>query len=82
MISTFNYKIFPNPTNQEISFDFYKSSLTDMKIIKIYNLTGKELLSMNTFQNIKINVGWLQNGIYLVKIVYKNSNYFDKFIKK
>lgn len=57
-----NLKVYPNPTNQFISF----SSSIELSKIEIYNVVGQKVLELNPTQN-SFDLGNLSNGIYILK---------------
>lgn len=57
--------IYPNPTSHEINAELSFAP----KTIKIYDITGKQVLETNTFP---INVSQLENGIYFIQIHSEN----------
>lgn len=80
--TTFN--VFPNPSTDYIQIQ----SLSNQSIenIKIYSITGKEVLTINgksSTSDISINVNDFQNGVYLISAEFKSGNRFSRtFIKK
>jgi len=68
-------KIFPNPSNNFIEIN----GLTTIENYRIYNSLGKEIKKGVVFENKKINIQNLDDGIYFLKI--KNTNSI-KFIKE
>ena len=64
-----NIKVYPNPTNQFISF----SSSIELSKIGIYNVVGQKVLELNPTQN-SFDLGNLSNGIYILKAVGSNGN--------
>jgi len=55
--------IYPNPTTDFINIENLSASL-----IKLYNIIGKEILSVNSIDCEKIDVSKLNSGIYFIKI--------------
>ncbi len=61
--------IFPNPAVNHFQLSDYQ----DVSEVAIYNLVGSELLRYSTFPGAQFNIGDLQRGIYLVRIIdYRN----------
>jgi hypothetical protein len=58
-----NIKIYPNPTNNNFSFECKNYST-----IKLYNILGKEVLSQTTNGKTEINISHLSNGFYIVRV--------------
>jgi len=75
-----NGSIFPNPCSEyiEISSDF------DIKLIKIFDITGKLVFEKVSFTQtgIKISTGNFQPGMYLIYLTSENMNSVVKFTKK
>lgn len=75
----------PNPFTDQVQFDF--SDLKNEKIsFQIFNSTGtcvylKEF-SMTKDQSIRLSLGNLSIGMYLIKIAASDFNHFCKIIKK
>lgn len=57
-------KTYPNPSTSYISL----SGLMETKNYIIYNMTGKELMRGSISYNNKIDVRFLNNGLYLLKL--------------
>jgi len=74
-----NFKLYPNPVNEELNISFLKD--TD-GIMTIYNILGEEVLTKNVSGvSNQINVSNLQSGIYLVNITSENSSVTKKVVK-
>ena len=56
-------KIYPNPTNQFISF----SNNIELTSAEIFNLVGQKVLKLNPTQN-SFDLSSLSNGIYILKV--------------
>ncbi len=75
-----NFHISPNPVNSilhvENNFD------NAIKSIKIYNLMGREFISIQNYSNTDINVAHLPNGMYVLKALTVDNNFISsKFVK-
>lgn len=68
-------KLFPNPANSVLMFDS-----DEIELIEIYNLNGKLI---NSFRNPKgeINISSLENGLFIVKYLYKGKFYSQRIVK-
>lgn len=76
------YDIYPNPSKEKIKFIFNDSNgISKMGIdYVIYNPTGQIVLEGNIGNNNnEIEIGTLENGLYLVTLM--NDNVTKKFIK-
>ena len=67
--------IFPNPTDGELNFKFGNDLNSDYTI-EVYNQIGQQMFSSQKFSNqtAQINLGSMNNGLYLVKINF-DENY-------
>ena len=75
-------KLYPNPTNSELSIELC-AKMDHIKTIKIYNFLGQLVFNNELIDNnITINVASYPSGIYLAKISTINGNYAEPFIKK
>ncbi|NGZ89105.1 T9SS type A sorting domain-containing protein [Psychroflexus maritimus] len=61
-------KMYPNPANNQV---FFESDLA-LEQVKVFNITGKQVLQANLSQNNNIQVNDLAKGIYLVQIQTQN----------
>lgn len=73
------FNIFPNPADNNISIEFTEIP----REIKIYSTEGKLILNEKVESTkLELNINKYPNGLYLVKIIYKDNVINDKFIKK
>lgn len=73
--------IFPNPFQNEVNIKL--KSTSNNIILKLYDITGKEIL-YRTFNNtdfINIPVNNLSEGIYIIKLKVDNSQLIKKILK-
>jgi hypothetical protein len=68
-------KIYPNPMKDFLSIN----GIENPKIINIYNLLGKEVMSV--ISSNKVNVKSLPNGVYVIRIKVGLQEIIKKFIK-
>lgn len=77
-------KIYPNPTDNELSIEINQKDLIEMDA-EIYTLTGK-MIYMKSFNSnsFKINTSNLTTGAYILKLKDKNGNLIkdNKFVKQ
>ena len=78
-------KLMPNPAQNNFAIELNPSSQN--VIVSIYSITGKRISEFNYGslqgkQNIPINIGTLQSGIYTVKILLNNKASIHKLIKQ
>ncbi len=76
------FTVYPNPSNDYIFIKFQNNKIYTNATLKIYDLTGK-LISTTKFTNDKIDISYLNKGVYFIKIVgpYILSNNI-KFVKQ
>ena len=73
------FSLYPNPITNEL---YIENEEIDIQQIKIYNLSGKQVLRVDYQNNQPIDVSNLAKGMYLVKIKTENGSVTKKFIKK
>jgi hypothetical protein len=72
-------KLYPNPATNTL---FLEHESSPIELIVVYDITGKELMREDTFDNkCAINISALPNGAYTVKTVCREGNYINKFVK-
>ena len=65
-------KMYPNPTDSDITIDFQIQN-TEKLNIKVFNLLGKEVLSKQITKNdASLKVSNLNSGIYVIRITSLN----------
>lgn len=79
-------KVVPNPTNDKWSIVFRVLEKSELPI-EIYNVKGEKVYSEKRFFNngkneININCSDWEVGVYVLKIVEKNTEYTVKLIKQ
>ncbi|MBN2263738.1 MAG: autotransporter-associated beta strand repeat-containing protein, partial [Prolixibacteraceae bacterium] len=74
-------KVFPNPFNNNINIE---SQTNENLQISISTLSGKTILNIETKgkQNVPLNLGTLDRGIYLLKVIGQNSIHYKRIIKQ
>ena len=76
------YKVFPNPAQRSINVSALSSSLSKNPTIIIYDMGGKAVINTTIKSATKnIDLGSLQSGIYLMRIVEPKKSFSIKFIK-
>ena len=70
-----NYELYPNPSSQTIQIKNTKQNFD----YEILNLSGKLMKKDNS--NGVINIDFLNNGIYFLKITTKRGHRILKFVK-
>lgn len=63
-----SFNLYPNPGNGKFSFD---GGINPQKI-EIFNLFGEKLSEINTINTKNIDISYLPDGIYLIKIFLKS----------
>ncbi|MCX8055905.1 MAG: T9SS type A sorting domain-containing protein [Ignavibacteria bacterium] len=72
-----NFAVYPNPSNGWISL----SNSEKISKIEIYNELSEIVFNTNSLSSEKINLVNLQNGVYFIKIIDINNNfYFNKLL--
>jgi hypothetical protein len=75
-----NLRIFPNPTNGYINIT---TSSTESGTLELFNSSGDRVLSESNMGNGQIiNIGYLPNGVYLVKYQLQNKQFTTKLTKQ
>lgn len=81
-----SFTIFPNPSTNFIQLRTENNNYNTIQNIRIYSITGKEVLSLNqksSTSDIRINVNDFQNGVYLLSAEYKSGERYSRtFVKK
>jgi hypothetical protein len=77
--NTLNVSLYPNPTSSSL----HLSAPNRIKNVAIYNLLGKEVISLKINKNSEsIDVSNLASGIYIIKYSIDNAFSTAKFIKE
>jgi len=81
--TTIEFKLFPNPTKDEVSIQFNISQVETIKI-KVYDVQGKRVnVSHNTDENIiLLNTSHLSSGLYFVELQNGAIKSIQKLIKE
>lgn len=78
-----NVKIYPNPTDQQLTIDLTDLSFSKLeKNISIYNLLGESIIDKNDNNNLillNLNEYHISSGVYYIKIKAGNQVFIDKF---
>ena len=71
--------IFPNPVQDVLRI----TSESNMELIAIYNLAGKEVMKMQNVSamDTELDISALTSGIYMIRVVANNKSISSKFIK-
>ena len=78
--NSLNVRVYPNPSKKYINIELTNNLL--IKKIEVYNHLGKIILSLKN-SNKPIDISYLPNGIYYIKIKDSNNNFLIKsFIKE
>ena len=76
-----SFLVFPNPVNNGILNIF--SSKTEELEVHVCSLEGKTLVQKFIYDSSnQIDIGFLSNGVYIVRIIQKNSEFSNKLIIK
>ena len=77
LLNNLSLKIYPNPTNTE--FIFIKSSVSGAKNIELFDINGRKLIDAKINSD-RLQIGKLNSGVYLIKIMIKGQVNFTKII--
>jgi hypothetical protein len=81
-ISLESFRIYPNPVNSFVTFEFAEVD-NSFANIDIYNMSGQRILQFNVEAGVAVDVSTLQEGVYLAVIrTGKNSAYRKMVISK
>ncbi len=78
--STGNLTVFPNPTSNEITFDFHGKNPGPIGV-SILGLTGQMMLKKTLPASSRLNVSSLPNGIYFGNAIADGQTFAFKFVK-
>ncbi len=71
-------KIFPNPTNGYINIH----GIEQKAHVRIYDLLGKKLISIQLNSNKALDISQLDAGVYLIEVHENNKYFIDQLIKE
>jgi len=78
-----NLVIYPNPTSTTISISTPTTTSHKNTFMTIYNISGQALLSRQiTEQQTVLDVSWLPQGIFVVKVSDYGTVMVGKFVKQ
>jgi hypothetical protein len=70
--------VYPNPSIHEV---FISSSQLEIKNVSVYSTNGQLVIQPSKLKNDAINVGALNNGVYILKIETSNGIIKRKLVK-
>lgn len=73
-------KMYPNPTSNSFYIDGFEGDTKDYKI-QLFDILGKKVYQQKQLQTKDINISFLENGIYILKISKENLHKTIKIIK-
>ena len=76
-LNNFSVRIFPNPTNTD--FIYIKSSTQGVKAIELFDINGRKIIQTEISGD-KLNIGNLNRGLYLIKIMIQGQINFAKIV--
>ena len=76
-LNNLSVRIFPNPTNTD--FIYIKSSLKGIKVIELFDINGRRIIQTKISGD-KLNIGNLNQGLYLIKIMIQGQINFAKIV--
>ena len=75
------FQIFPNPTENELFISVNDDGLQDL-VVKVFNLQSKKVFEKTISSTKKIDISFLNKGMYILKISNKNQQKTLKLIKR
>jgi endonuclease I len=74
------FSIYPNPTNGDFVYINTKNNI-EITAINVFDIAGRQVISQENISN-QINVGGLQQGMYLLQLQIGNETVTKKLIKQ
>jgi hypothetical protein len=76
-LNNISVRIFPNPTDKD--FIYIKTSLQGFKTIELFDINGRKIIQTKISGD-KLDIGNLNHGLYLIKIMIKGQINFSKIV--
>jgi hypothetical protein len=76
-LNNISVRIFPNPTDKD--FIYIKTSLLGLKTIELFDINGRKIIQTKISGD-KLDIGNLNHGLYLIKIMIKGQINFAKIV--
>jgi hypothetical protein len=73
--------IYPNPSSDNIYFDFTTNNHYDKITYSITDMYGRELLANKYTNHQFVDISTFSEGVYFIRIISGKSVYTQKFIK-
>lgn len=71
-IVTYDYNLYPNPTNDLLNFDFALGYETE-KEISFFGFSGKLILKISTSEDVfEVNTKQFENGLYIIQVQFES----------
>ena len=80
-IDFFSCAIYPNPVNKGFYFKLGNTYIDEIINIKIYDLSGLEVFSINSKQGSYIDISQLSSSVYILNANVKGKLFYNKLIK-
>ncbi len=75
-------QLFPNPANDYIELNLLRPS-RGKAMVQLYDLSGRQILSADMpSAAVRLELGSIPKGVYVVKVVTKEADYRAKFVKQ
>ena len=72
--------VYPNPTIGQLIINNYELGIMN---VEIFDILGKQLASLTSFMSFtSLNIAYLPNGIYFIRIQTENDVITQKFVKQ
>jgi len=73
-----DFRIYPNPSSEKVNTENKNGGIY---LLELIDLTGRPIIRRTLNQRAEIDISFLTNGIYLVRVSDKNSIFVRKFVK-
>jgi len=74
--------IFPNPTKGKLRVEISNIEDGDIIILKVFDLSGREIYSNEKLSNYDIDLSNYENGVYLLDIILNKEKSYWKIVKE
>ena len=78
------FKMYPNPSTDIVNITL-PQSITDLNSIEVFDIAGRQIESINSFENlnaIQFNVSAFNSGVYIVRLNTEKGSFAKKLIVK
>ena len=86
LIAAAKMSVYPNPASQTLYISFAISGASTPAIVKVMDITGKEIMNSNTTINngslLSLDISSLTAGMYFIQVITEKATQVEKFIKR